>query len=1044
MKNRTKQLMALFLTTSLCAGPVTSVGTSTAVFAAEAQTEAQSTAEQESAEESSETVSESGSKEESSESADSGTPEGDNSQGENANDQNSAGTDTVGTDNNETAENAGSEAESTQNPENSGEQGENSGEQGEAAQNPEATVTPTGAEKEEISETEEKEKKEEETKEETVKAALVITDASGNAVPVEEIAGPQQLTVGGITYPVNYAQGIHHVYVPEGTESIQITVPDQKDGEQISLTKWGGYVTESEQTWLLHPDAPIEGGYTAAGNVYTVNLEKYALVQEQITAEQTAVYGCLEPDIDYAEIFVSGEDRSEVILVEYIQDVTQVSVLSATAAETKQSYTAAGKNLADSAQKYIPTVSSINGEWQILGLARSDASVNQDVYDKYLKNVINTVKENNGVLHAKKYTEYSRVILALTSLGYDVTNVGGYNLLQPLADFDQTVWQGVNGAVFALIAFDSHDYEIPTAESGKTQNSRDKLIEHILDQEISGGGWALSGKTPDSDMTAMALQSLAPYYATNPDVKKAVDRGIAKLSAIQKSDGSFATYGSKTSESCAQVVVALTALGIDPNKDSRFIKNGKSVLEALLAFQQPDGSFKHVMNGDSNQMATEQAYYALTAYERFTNGKTSLYDMTDVILPSDKTKAEAVETLIKALPSTITLADKDQVELTWSKYNALNKTQKGLISEASLKKLQDASAALKNLDSSWKEPEKENNNNNNKTDKNDKTDNKKENTGSDKKPSSGNKVVGGTTKQVNLVSGSSKSTGGTVSGGTTSSAKDSSKEKEDDAEEKEDSQKTSKTDKKVKNLKTKINKLFRGSGKLPDDPKDFTEKQTEEILDIYRTYTGFSDSQKKEIEKTGNYKKYQKILEQLKTENHYDTASGTDVSDNEEELLPWYVRLEVNEIGVEQDKAEAVKEALDGQGELLTMSEISLEDLLEGESWQPEDLIRVSIPMTDLGEYEQVAVVHLKDDGSMEFLTAHIAGKNLEFDTDHFSKFGVVGYNGTMAELMQEQDNENPWIYFVPGIGAALLLIVLFMRRIAGSAKKKDGDGSER
>lgn len=248
----------------------------------------------------------------------------------------------------------------------------------------------------------------------------------------------------------------------------------------------------------------------------------------------------------------------------------------------------------------------------------------------------------------------------------------------------------------------------------------------------------------------------------------------------------------------------------------------------------------------------------------------------------------------------------------------------------------------------------------------------------------------------------------------------------------------------MKKLKTRINKLFSGTEKLPDEPKDFTDKQTEEILDIYRTYMEFSDSQQKEIAKISNYKKYQSVLEQMKTENHYDTASGTDISDNEEEILPWYIRLSVDAMKVEQENAQAVQDALNGQGELLTMSEISLENLLEGETWQPDDLIRVSIPLTDLGDYEKAAIVHLKDDGSIEFLTAHIAGKNLEFDTDHFSKFGVVGYNGTMAELMQEQDNEMPWIYFVPGIGAALLLIVLFMRRKADPVKKKDVDSSER
>ncbi|MCQ4775812.1 hypothetical protein NE634_19420, partial [Lacrimispora saccharolytica] len=99
-----------------------------------------------------------------------------------------------------------------------------------------------------------------------------------------------------------------------------------------------------------------------------------------------------------------------------------------------------------------------------------------------------------------------------------------------------------------------------------------------------------------------------------------------------------------------QVIVALTAMGIDPNTDSRFVKNGKSVIDALLTYANADESFKHVLKGDANQMATEQAYYALTAYERFTGGKTRLYDMTDVELPSDKEKAETVQKLITAIP----------------------------------------------------------------------------------------------------------------------------------------------------------------------------------------------------------------------------------------------------------------------------------------------------------------------------------------------------------------------------------------------------------
>ena len=127
----------------------------------------------------------------------------------------------------------------------------------------------------------------------------------------------------------------------------------------------------------------------------------------------------------------------------------------------------------------------------------------------------------------KKYSEYSRTILGLTAIGEDVTDVGGYNLLQPLSDFDQTIWQGVNGTIWALVAFDSHDYEIPEAEEGKNQTTREKLIDDILKNEVSGGGWSIFGGA-DSDMTGMALQALAPYYNSNSSVKAAVDRAVSR------------------------------------------------------------------------------------------------------------------------------------------------------------------------------------------------------------------------------------------------------------------------------------------------------------------------------------------------------------------------------------------------------------------------------------------------------------------------------------------------------------------------------------
>ena len=147
-----------------------------------------------------------------------------------------------------------------------------------------------------------------------------------------------------------------------------------------------------------------------------------------------------------------------------------------------------------------PQVGAVGGEWAILGLARGGADIPSGYYADYYANVESYVKAREGVLHTKKYTEYSRVVLALTAIGKDPANVAGYDLLAPLGDFDKTVWQGINGAIFALLALDSGEYESAL---------REKYVDYILQKQLADGGWALSGESADADVTAMALQALA-------------------------------------------------------------------------------------------------------------------------------------------------------------------------------------------------------------------------------------------------------------------------------------------------------------------------------------------------------------------------------------------------------------------------------------------------------------------------------------------------------------------------------------------------------
>ena len=271
-------------------------------------------------------------------------------------------------------------------------------------------------------------------------------------------------------------------------------------------------------------------------------------------------------------------------------------------------------------------------EWEIIDLARYGYT-NVPMYETYYASVEEKVKETGAIIHKSKVTENERTILALTALGVDCTDVAGYNILEPLYDETFVTKQGVNGVVFGLLAIDAANAPDSLEEDGT--NIREFLVQKILEAELSTGGWTFFGAA-DPDMTGMAIQALAPYYNTNTDVKEAVDRGLDVLSNKQRDDGGFASWGSVNSESAAQVVTALSALGIDADTDPRFVKNGISVLDNLISFKdEATGGFRHIkkdQNGNvygENAMATQQGTYALVAYYRYKHGMPALYDMSD-------------------------------------------------------------------------------------------------------------------------------------------------------------------------------------------------------------------------------------------------------------------------------------------------------------------------------------------------------------------------------------------------------------------------------
>ncbi len=295
-----------------------------------------------------------------------------------------------------------------------------------------------------------------------------------------------------------------------------------------------------------------------------------------------------------------------------------------------------------------PDHADVGGEWAVLGLARSGYSVPEGYFEGYYGKLIDYVKEVKGVLHERKYTDYSRVIITLSALGKDARDVGGYNLLTPLGDYDKTIWQGLNGPIWALIALDSANYPMPQNPDAKTQATRQMYIDCILAEELDEGGWTLSRRTSadpaDPDITGMALQALAKYQDQKA-VKEATERALACMSKKQDDQGGYSNlWGASNSESVVQVLVALCELGIGWD-DPRFIKNGHTLLDNLLTFRTSAGGFTHIADGSDgdNQMSAEQGFYGLIACLRYEKGQNSLYRMTDAISTGDAPAVEVRE-----------------------------------------------------------------------------------------------------------------------------------------------------------------------------------------------------------------------------------------------------------------------------------------------------------------------------------------------------------------------------------------------------------------
>ncbi len=307
--------------------------------------------------------------------------------------------------------------------------------------------------------------------------------------------------------------------------------------------------------------------------------------------------------------------------------------------------------------KFLELAGTTPGDWFPIGLGRLGIKDNNAGYLAVIKDRIEERYKQSGKLSAAKATEWHRIALAVLAMGGDPTNIGkdsGGKSINLIADgtYDRGKTtplgrQGINGWIWGLITLDSMSYEVPEG----AYYTRDDIIVEIIKQQLTDGGFALSGKTADADITAMALQALAPYYNSEKSytytqrvnkkkvtkaVYQIVDEALECLSKQQLDTGDFASWGTENVESTDQVVVALCSLGIDPLTDKRFIKNGNTLLDGILKYRMADGGFIHSFTYDpdnptslpdkSNTMASEQTLYTMAALWRYKNGMRALYD----------------------------------------------------------------------------------------------------------------------------------------------------------------------------------------------------------------------------------------------------------------------------------------------------------------------------------------------------------------------------------------------------------------------------------
>ena len=397
------------------------------------------------------------------------------------------------------------------------------------------------------------------------------------------------------------------------TSNLYLRQSAKIDGEKVTFNTYNSGSYPYQITWTITPTGII----TFSNG----------------TGKVTAPLHATEVSLD-AEIYL----KTPIEGVESVKKSIKVTVPGSRSANTAESLEALLNGIA------AQTTDTTNWEsFMAMAAYEKVRSSGSKLTDTAKQNMINTSLGNISAENPDE-TAYSKAILDLHSIGINPKEIYPVNSNTPVdavaglnsISHSSAIWT----SAYTLLAYQQGNYCIGTQEAD--------LVTALLDTQLENGGWT-AFETAEADATGTAILALAAYYDENVDVKNAIDKAILYLSEVQLSNGGFDGMWGENVNNSACVIMGLCAMGINLDTDSRFIKNGNSVVDRLLEFALENKSGFRLNAGDTeaSAYATQQGFPALiAAYQVIKNGTAyNVYDFSsNTLSPGRATGTGAVTT----------------------------------------------------------------------------------------------------------------------------------------------------------------------------------------------------------------------------------------------------------------------------------------------------------------------------------------------------------------------------------------------------------------